>query len=85
MSIIKKCLDDNEDRYDAILPVPDDRRIKTDFDRKIVLDLSTAELEYEHEMFPINIVFDSSAREDWADGYKEYHNYDKGEMEFYRQ
>lgn len=81
---IKKCLDDNEDRYDAILPVPDDRRIKTDFDRKIVLDLSTAELEYEHEMFPINIVFDSSAREDWADGYKEYHNYDKVFMERYK-
>ena len=32
---IKKCLDDNEDRYDAILSVPEDRRIKTDFDRKI--------------------------------------------------
>ncbi len=81
---IKKCLDDNEDRYDAILPVPEDRRIKTDFDRKIVLDLSTKELEYEHEMFPINIIFDSSAREDWADGYKEYHDYDKVFMERYK-
>lgn len=81
---IKKCLDDNEDRYDAILPVPEDRRIKTDFDRKIVLDLSTRELEYEQEMFPINIVFDSSAREDWADGYKEYHGYDKIFMERYK-
>ena len=81
---IKKCLDDNEDRYDAILPVPKDRRIKTDFDRKIVLDLSTRELEYEHEMFPINIIFDSSAREDWADGYKEYHDYDKTFMERYK-
>lgn len=81
---IKKCLDDNEDRYDAILPVTEDRRIKTDFNRKIVLDLSTRELEYEHEMFPINIIFDSSAREDWADGYKEYHDYDKVFMERYK-
>lgn len=81
---IKKCLDDNEDRYDAILQVPEDRRIKTDFNRKIVLDLSTRELEYEHEMFPINIIFDSSAREDWADGYKEYHDYDKVFMERYK-
>lgn len=81
---IKKCLDDNEDRYDAILPVPEDRRIKTDFDRKIVLDLSTRELEYEHEMFPVNIIFDSSAREDWADGYKEYHDYGKVFMERYK-
>lgn len=81
---IKKCLDDNEDRYDAILPVPEDRRIKADFDRKIVLDLSTRELEYEHEMFPVNIIFDSGAREDWADGYKEYHDYDKAFMERYK-
>lgn len=81
---MKKCLDDSEDRYDAILPVPEDRRIKTDFNRKVVLDLSTRELEYEHEMFPINIIFDSSAREDWADGYKEYHEYDKLFMERYK-
>ena len=75
-SSVKKCLDNNEDRYDAILPVPEDRRIKTYFDRRILLDLSARELEYEHEMFPINIVFDSSVREDWADGCKEYHNYE---------
>lgn len=81
---IKKCLDDNEDRYDAILPVPEDRRIKTDFDRKILLDLSAREYEYEHEMFPINIIFDNSAREDWADGYKEYHGYDKVFRERYK-
>ncbi|SET20273.1 GmrSD restriction endonuclease domain-containing protein [[Clostridium] polysaccharolyticum] len=35
-------------------------------------------------MFPINIIFDSSAREDWADGYKEYHDYDKVFMERYK-
>ena len=82
---IKKCLDDNEDRYDAIVPVPEDRKIKTDFDRMVLLDLSSKELEYENEMFPINIIFDSSAREDWADGYKEYHKYEKDYMERYKQ
>ncbi|MBQ0090440.1 MAG: DUF262 domain-containing protein [Prevotellaceae bacterium] len=82
---IKKCLNENEDRYDAIVPVPQDRKIKTDFDRKVLLDLSTKELEYEHEMFPVNIIFDSNAREDWADGYKEFHNYDKSFMDRYKQ
>lgn len=72
---INVCLDDDADRLDAILSVPADRKVKTNFDRDVVLDLSTLELEYEHEMFPINIIFDSSAREDWADGYKDYHNY----------
>lgn len=81
---IKACLDDDVDRLDAILSVPADRRIKTNFDRDIVLDLSTRELEYEHEMFPINIIFDSSAREDWADGYKEYHHYEPEFMERYK-
>lgn len=82
---MKKCLDDNEDRYDAIVPVPEDRKVKTDFDRKVLLDLSTKELEYENEMFPINIIFDGSAREDWADGYKEYHEYGKEYMERYKK
>lgn len=72
---IKKCLDDGTDRLEAILSVPADRKIKTDFDRKVMLDISTRELEYQHEMFPLNIVFDSGEREDWADGYKEYHGY----------
>lgn len=81
---IKKCLDENEDRIEAIIDVPEDRKVKTDFDRKIVLDLSTREFEYEQEMFPINLLFDSSAREDWADGYKEYHQYNKEFMDRYK-
>ena len=82
---IKKCLDESEDRVDAVIAVPSDRKIKTNFDRDVVLGLSTRELEFEHEMFPINIIFDSNAREDWADGYKEYHEYDKAFMEKYKQ
>lgn len=82
---IKKCLDDSEDRADAVISVPSDRKIKIDFDRKVLLDLSTREFEYENEMFPINIIFDSNAREDWADGYKEYHDYDKSFMDKYKQ
>lgn len=82
---IKKCLDENEDRVDAVIAVPNDRIIKTNFDRDVVLDLSTREFEFEHEMFPINIIFDSNAREDWADGYKEYHEYDKVFLEKYKQ
>ena len=61
---IKKCLDESEDRVDAVIAVPSDRKVKTNFDRDVVLDLSTRELEFEHEMFPINIIFDSNARED---------------------
>lgn len=82
---IKMCLDETQDRYDAVISVPEDRQVKTDFDRQVRTDLSTRELEYEHEMFPINIIFDSNAREDWAYGYMEYHNYEKAYLERYKQ
>lgn len=82
---IDKCLDDRVDRTEAVLSVPADRKVKTNFDRDVHLDLSTKELEYKHEMFPINIVFDSDAREDWADGYKEYYQYDTEHMQKYKR
>lgn len=70
---INKCLDDTIDRLDAIVSIPEDRKIKTNFNRDIVLNISTREHEYNLGMFPINIIFDSNAREDWADGYKEFY------------
>lgn len=72
---INMCLDENADRFEAVLSIPADRKVKTNFDRDIVLDISNRELEYKNEMFPLNIIFDSNEREDWADGYKEYYNY----------
>ena len=82
---INKCLNEEEDRFDAVLSIPQDRKVKINFDRDVILDLSKQEYEYEKEMFPMNIIFDSSAREDWADGYKKYHNYDSAYMEKYKR
>ncbi len=82
---INKCLNDEEDRLEAILSVPANRKIKTNFDRDVVLDISSRELEYKHEMFPLNIIFDSGEREDWADGYKEYHGYAPEIMSKYKR
>lgn len=81
---INMCLDENADRFDAVFSIPEDRKIKTNFDRDIMLDISSRELEYEHEMFPLNIIFDSNEREDWADGYKEHYQYSKGYMDKYK-
>lgn len=67
------CLARNADRFEAVVSIPGDRKRKKNFDREVTLDLSTRALEYEHEMFPLNIIFDSNAREDWADGYKDFH------------
>lgn len=70
---MEKCMDENEDRYDAVLPVPPDRKIKENFDRDIKLDLSDQQKEYEHKMFPVNIVFDSNTLMKWQFGYMMYY------------
>lgn len=66
---IRQAMNPAEDRENAIVSVPEDRRIKSDFDRKIDLDLSTPELEYQNLMFPLNQVFDW---DEWQDGFNEY-------------
>lgn len=82
---INKCLCDNEDRLDAVISVPKDKKIKKNFDRDIELDLSTQELEFKNEMFPVNIIFDSDEREDWADGYKDFYNNSQEVREKYKR
>ncbi len=82
---MEKCLDDEEDRLDAILSVPDDRKIKENFDRDVKLDLSTRELEYEQKLFPVNIVFDSKAVMDWFMGYITHYGMKAEAMEEFKQ
>ena len=45
---IKKCLDPDADRLDAIIAINDKKQITSDIGRKIELDLSTPEKEYEN-------------------------------------
>lgn len=70
---MKMCLDENEDRVEAVLSIPADRKLKENFDRDIILDLSDREKEYEHHYFPLNIVFHSSELTDWCTGYVLYY------------
>jgi len=61
------------DRVDAVLSIPSDKLIRSNFARDIELDLSTREKEYENRMFPLNIVFDRSETAKWRRGYNEYY------------
>ncbi|GHU22377.1 hypothetical protein FACS189488_02810 [Betaproteobacteria bacterium] len=74
---VEKCLSSSTDRVDAVLSLPEDRVIRENFGRDVVLDLSTKENEFKQHMFPLNIVYDPIASEAWKDDYREYHNYDK--------
>ena len=62
---IRKAMDAGADREEAIIGVPEDKVIRTDFGREIVLDLSTPPLEYKNMMYPLTQVFDW---DDWQDG-----------------
>lgn len=72
---VMKALSNEADRDSAIFAVPDDRKLKENFDKDIVLDLSLPDLEYEQLMFPLNQVFSTDA---WMQGFWNYWN-TKGE------
>lgn len=66
---IRKALKPDADRDDAIFPVPEDRRIKANFDKDVLLDLSRPEYEFEKMIFPLNRVFDW---DEWQEGFGDY-------------
>ena len=74
---IERCLKSTTDRVDAIISVPEDKIIRSNFGRDIELDLSTRDKECENHMFPLNIVFDSIACTMWMNDYQRYYNYDE--------
>jgi len=51
-----------DDIEEAIIAVEEDKKLRADFGRKVVLDLSTTEQECRQLMFPCNRVFDA---DDW--------------------
>lgn len=68
------CMDETIDRIDAVVSIPEDRKLKENFNRDIVLDLSTRELEYKNKMFPVNIVFSTTTLMEWSMGFWQYYS-----------
>lgn len=81
---IKKALDSNIDREEAILSIPEDKKLTTNFGREIELDISSAEKEYGNFVFPMTEVFDW---DEWQDGFDSYWSGDinKSNRELFRQ
>lgn len=70
---IKKCLDTNADRLDAIVSVSEKKQLTSDIGRTITLDLSTRENEFANLMFPLNITFSANDTDDWRYEVEEYY------------
>lgn len=66
---MKKAVSSEADLIDAIVGVPADRITRTNFGKDIVLDLSSRDLEYENDMFPLNLSYDSK---NWFYGWRDY-------------
>lgn len=73
---IRKAMDPAVDRDDAIVTVPENKQLKRDFGRDVVLDLSTRAQEYEVLMFPTTHVFDW---DEWQDGFDQHWRGDENE------
>jgi hypothetical protein len=73
---IRKALDPSVEREEAIVGVPEDRIVRKDFGREVVLDLSSAEREYASFMYPLSQVFDWDK---WQDGFDKYWRGDQNE------
>lgn len=71
---IEKALDPDVDRVDAIVSVPETRMVTSNFGRDIDLDLSSPYKEFEHKMFPLNIILDTPKTFLWQQEYLKYHN-----------
>lgn len=55
---IIKALDPSADREEAIVSVPEEKIVASDFGREIVLDLRTQDREFELLMYPVASIFD---------------------------
>lgn len=67
---VMNCIDPDKDREeDAIVSVPEDRVVRSDFGRRIVLDLDSREKEIEAKMFPLDIVLDGNETMEWQMAY----------------
>lgn len=63
---IKKAIDPEIDRLDAIISISDDKIKTENIGREIILDLRTREDEYKNLMFPLNLTFSNTM--DWIWG-----------------
>jgi hypothetical protein len=75
---INKALGTPEEREQAVFSVSAEKRTTADFGRRVLLDLTTPEREYEAMMFPLNQTFSC---EDWFDGFRDFWEGDKAKKD----
>lgn len=75
-----KAMDESYDLEEAIISVNEKKQITEDFGRRIVLDLSKKEFEFENLMYPVSMIDDYSV---WRREFYEYWQYDREKSMFW--
>lgn len=87
---MRKCLDPDCDRADAVISVPYDtehdlKQITEDIGRTIVLDLTTREQEIAQLMFPTNLLFDNNGYNDWFEQFAQTYGFTSEEYALWKK
>ena len=72
---IEKAINPTAGDDDVVISILATRQVTSDFGRKIEMDLSTRQYEFEQKMFPLNIILDSGEEQGWQNEYYAYYNY----------
>jgi hypothetical protein len=80
---LAKCLKADEDRIEAVVSIPADRKITSDFGRKVELDVTTQEKEFELGLVPLEIIFDPSRFSAWRRGYQQKFRSDNDKLDLF--
>src|SRR5207247_6298878 len=78
---MKNAVANGDDREDAVLSIPEDKRVKT-FGGEVTLDVTTAEREYAADLFPVNRLFKSA---EWRQAYNKHGSYAPEKIQLYDQ
>lgn len=72
---IKKCVNESEDRFDAVISISPEKTKKSDFGRVVDLDLSSQEKEFENLFLPLSLIFDNIGYSNWKMKCQQYYNF----------
>lgn len=77
-----KCLDPEADREDAVVSVPDNLKVTSDFGRRVDLDISTPAAQFEKSHFPVSLLFDIQGFMIWESGFSAHFKFNAEAMQF---
>ena len=82
---IEKALNTTTDRVDSVISVDENKQIRENIGRDVVLDLSTEELEFKNKMIPFNRLTNSIEINEWRNKYQEYYDFDPDIIKQYQE